>query len=66
MRIRWSKVPEGHQPRGTTLRKALRGNVPEGFIEASRRSRRGFCRGLRGSAGGGGPRDFPSLVALCL
>ena len=59
-----SKVPEGHHPRSTTLREALRGNVPL----------RGLCRGLsegsegvslrvlqlRGSAGFcGGPRDFP-------
>ena len=44
-----SKVPEGHHPRGTTLREALRENLPL----------RGFCEGpagvsprvLRGSAG---------------
>ena len=24
----FSKVPEGHHPRGTTLREALRGNLP--------------------------------------
>ena len=53
-----SKVPEGHHPRGTTLREALRGNLPL----------RGLCGGpagvsprvLRGSAGFcGGPRDIP-------
>ena len=49
------KVPEGHHPRGTTLREALRGNLPL----------RGLCGGLsEGSAGSlwgfcGGPRDFP-------
>ena len=37
-----SKVPEGHHPRGTTLREALRGNLPL----------RGLCGGLsEGSAG---------------
>ena len=30
------KVPEGHHPRGTTLREALRGNLPL----------RGLCGGL--------------------
>ena len=59
-----SQVPEGHHPRGTTLREALRGNLPL----------RGFCGGLsEGSAGVlwglsegseglcGGPRDFPRV-----
>ena len=46
-----SKVPEGHHPTGTTLREALRGNLPlRGFLGA------GLCGGLfegspRGSAG---------------
>ena len=37
-----SKVPEGHHPRGTTLREALQGNLPL----------RGLCRGLSGLCGG--------------
>ena len=50
------KVPEGHHPRGTTLREALRGNLPlRGLREVSPRvvrgSLRGFCGALRGSAG---------------
>ena len=54
------KVPEGHHPRGTTLREALRGNLPlrglcGGLSEGSAGSLRGFCGGLcgvlRGSAG---------------
>ena len=54
------KGPEGQHPRGTTLREALRGNLPL----------RGLCRGLsgfsqtrrvlRGLCGFcGGPRDLP-------
>ena len=50
------KVPEGHHPRGTTLREALRGNLPlrglcGGLSEGSAGSLRGFCGVLRGSAG---------------
>ena len=53
------KVPEGHHPRGTTLREALRGNLPlrglcggllRGLCEVSCGISAGFC---------GGPRDFP-------
>ena len=52
----FSKVPEGHHPRGTTLREALRGNLPlRGLCGVSSRvlrgSLRGFCGALRGSAG---------------
>ena len=59
-----SKVPEGHHPRGTTLREALRGNLPlrglcGGLSEGSAASLRGFCRVVRGFCGG--PRDFPKL-----
>ena len=58
-----SKVPEGHHPRGTTLREALRGNLPlrglcGGLSEGCAGSLRGFCGVsagfcgvLRGSAG---------------
>ena len=50
------KVPEGHHPRGTTLREALRGNLPlrglcGGLSEGSAGSLRGFCgvsAGFRG------------------
>ena len=59
-----SKVPEGHHPRGTALRKALRGKLPlrrlcGGLSEGSA----GVSpRVLRGSAGFcGGPRDFPRV-----
>ena len=48
-----SKVLEGHHPRGTTLREALRGNLRRGFFKGSA----GFCGGLR---------DFPGVVTLCL
>ena len=49
-----SKVLEGHHPRGTTLREALRGNLPlrglcGGLSEVLRGSLRGFCGGPRGS-----------------
>ena len=42
------KVPEGHHPGGTTLREALRGNLPlrglcGGLSEGSAGSLRGFC-----------------------
>ena len=69
------KVPEGHHPRGTTLREALRGNLPlrglcGGLSEGSAGSLRGFCGVLcgvlRGSAGfseGFGSSD-PMLVTL--
>ena len=67
-----SRVPEGHHPRGTTLREALRGNLP------LRGLRGGLSEGsagvspkvLQGSAGFcGGSRAFLGLsvvVALCL
>ena len=70
-----SKVPEGHHPRGTTLREALRGNLPlrglcrglsEGSAGVSPRVLRGLCGALRGSAGfseGFGGSD-PMLVTL--
>ena len=56
------KTPEGHHPRGTTLREALRGNLPlrglcGGLLEGSAGSLRGFCGGSAGFCGG--PRDFP-------
>ena len=53
-----SSVPKGHHPRGTTLREALRGNLPlRGVL-------RGLCGGLsEGSAGlYGALRDFPRFV----
>ena len=55
------KVPEGHHPRGKTLREALRGNLPLrglcGLSEGFAGSLRGFC----GVSAGfwGGLRDFP-------
>ena len=57
-----SKVPEGHHPRGTTLREALRGNLPlrglrGGLSEGSAGSLRGLCGVSAGFCGG--PRDFP-------
>ena len=59
-----SKVPEGHHPRGTTLREALRGNLPlrglcRGLSEGSAGSLRGFCGVSAGLCGG--PRDFPRV-----
>ena len=58
-----STVPEGHHPRGTTLRKALRRNVclSEGSAGFPQRALRGVSsRVLRGSTGFcGGPRDLP-------
>ena len=60
----FSKVPEGHHPRGTTLREALRGNLPlrglcGGLSEGSAGSLRGFCGVSAGFCGG--PRDFPEV-----
>ena len=49
-----AKVPEGHHPRGTTLREALRGNVPlRGVLQTHSGSEgsAGFSGVLRGSAG---------------
>ena len=62
------KVPEGHYPRGTTLREALQGNLPlRGFSAASAgvssRVLRGLCGTLRGSAGYSEGND-PILVTL--
>ena len=59
------KVPEGHHPRGTTLREALRGNFPlrglcGGLSEGSAGSLRGFCGVSAGFCGG--PRDFPRVL----
>ena len=60
------KVPEGRHPRGTTLREALRGNLPlRGFSGVSAGV---SSRGLAGSPRGlcGGPGDFPRVVTLSL
>ena len=59
-----SKVPEGHHPRGTTLREALRGNSPlrglcGGLSEGSAGSLRGLC-GVSAELCGG-PSDFPRV-----
>ena len=56
-----SKVPEGHHPRGTTLREALQGNLPlrglcGGLSEGSVGSLRGLCGVSLGLCGG--PQDF--------
>ena len=67
-----SKVPEGHHPRGTTLREALRGNLPlRGLCGVSPRvlrgSLQGLCGALRGSAGVREIfRGFSGVVTLCL
>ena len=56
------KVPEGHHPRGTTLREALRGNLPlRGLCGALSEGSVGCLRGFCGVSAGccGGPRDFP-------
>ena len=50
------KVPKGHHPRGTTLREALRGDLPlrklcGGLSEGSAGVLRGLCGVLRRSAG---------------
>ena len=65
------EVLKGHHPRGTTLREALRGNLPlRGFSGALRESLRGFCRASAGLRGGlRGPARFsegsdPMLVTL--
>ena len=55
------KFTEGHHPRGTTLREALRGNLPlrglcGGLSEGSARSLRGFCGVSAGFCRG--PRIF--------
>ena len=52
----FSKVPEGHHPRGPTFREVLRGNLPlrglcGGLSEGSAGSLRGFCGDLWGFAG---------------
>ena len=62
------KVPEGHRPRGTTLREALRGNLPlrglcGGLSEGSAGSLRGFCGVSAGFCGV--PRDFPRVLPGC-
>ena len=52
-----SKVPEGHHPRGTTLREALLGNLPS--VGVSQRALRGSLRGFLRGLSCGGPQDFP-------
>ena len=61
-----SKVPEGHHPRGTTLREALRGKLPlrglhGGLSEGSAGVSPRVLRGSRGIL-----RGFPGVVTLCL
>ena len=63
-RMESSKFQEGHHPRGTALREALRGNLPlrglcGGLSEGSAGSLRGFCGVSAGLCGG--PRDFPRV-----
>ena len=70
-----SKVPEGHHPRGTTLRDALRGNLRLRELSGvSQRALRGLSEGSAGLSGNsaglcGGLRDSPRfsvVVTLCL
>ena len=50
LEFRKFKVPEGHHPRGTTLREALRGNcLSEGSAGVSQRALRGLSEGSAGS-----------------
>ena len=63
------EVPEGHHPRGTTLREALRGNLPlRGFsgasVGVSSRVLRGLRGALQGSAGDFSEGSDPILVTL--
>ena len=56
------KVPDGHHPRGTTLREALRGNLPlRGLCGGLSEGSAGSLRGFSGVSAGfcGGPLDFP-------
>ena len=67
----FSKVPEGHHPRGTTLREAPRGNLPlrglcGGLSEGSAGSLRGFCGAPRGSAGVRAIFRGWGVVTICL
>ena len=58
------KVPEGHHPRGTTLREALRGiGLSEGSAGVSERAPRGLSEGSVGFSEGSGGSD-PVLVTL--
>ena len=62
-----SKVPEGHHPRGTSLREALRGNLPlRGFCGGLSKGSAGLCGVLRGSWILGIFRGFSGVVTLCL
>ena len=59
------KLPEGHHPRGTTLREAPRGNLPlRGLCGGLSEGSAGSLRGFSGVSAGfcGGPRDFPRFV----
>ena len=66
-----SEILEGHHPRGTTLREALRGNLPlmglcGGLSEGSAGSLRAFCVAsprVLGSAGFS--KGFSGVVTLC-
>ena len=67
-----SKVLEGHHPRGSTLREALRGNLAlrglcgglsEGSGGGSPRVLRGLSEGSAGFCGG--PRGFPRFFGAC-
>ena len=62
------KVPEGHHPRGTTLREALRRNLPlRGFSGASAGVSLRVLRGLRGAlrrSAGFAEGSDPILVTL--
>ena len=63
-----SKVPEGHHPRGTTLREALRGTLPlkglcRGLCEGSAGVSAGLCGIFRGFFGGSDP--MPVTLGNC-
>ena len=60
----FSKVPEGHHARGTTLREALRGNLPlRGLCGVSPRVLRGSLRGFQKGRKGAGVKG--AGVANC-
>ena len=67
MSVSPSKVPEGHHPRGKTLREALRGNLPLALCGSPSEGSAGSLS--EGSAGSLQERifqGFSGVVTLCL